>query len=160
MENLFNDFAIKRLSSLKHKNQQMKKIFFNLFLLASLGTLVACSGNSPESAAKNFLKKMHKADFEGAKEYATTDTKSMLSMLESFGARDRILDESKEQGSLNITVVDTQIDGDKAVCKVELKYSDTDKVDTQTIKLIKKDDKWLVNMGKEDSKKEDLKPKN
>jgi len=137
----------------------MKKLFFNLFLLASLGTLVSCSSNSPENVAKNFLKKMHKADFEGAKEYATTDTKSMLTMMESFGAKDKILDESKEKGSLSINVVDTQIDGDKAVCKVELKYADSDEIDKQTLKLIKKDDKWLVNMGKEDSKKEDSKSK-
>jgi len=137
----------------------MKKIIFNLFLLASLSTVISCSSNSPESVAKIFLEKMHKADFEGAKEYATTDTKSMLTMMESFGAKDKILDESKEKGSLSINVVDTQIDEDKAVCKVELKYSDEDKVEEQTLKLIKKDDKWLVNMGKEDSKKEGSKSK-
>ncbi len=135
----------------------MKKTIFNLFLLTTLSLIVSCSGNSPESAAKAFLKKMHKADFEGAKEYATTDTKSLLTTMESFGAGDKILDDSKEQGSLSIKVVDTQVDGDSAVCKVELSYSNSDKVDNQTLKLIKKDGKWLVSMGKEDTKKEDNK---
>ena len=137
----------------------MKKNIFNFLLIASFGFLVSCSGNTPDAAVKSFLTKMYEADFEGAKEFATTDTKSMLTMMESFGAKDKILGESKEKGSLSINVVDTQIDGDKAVCKVELKYSDADKVEEQSLNLEKVDGKWLVNMGKEDSKKEGLAPK-
>jgi len=135
----------------------MKKNILNLFVLISFTAFVSCSSSSPGDVAESFFKKMYAGDFEAAKELATSDTKSMLTMMESFGAKDKMKDELK--GGINIEVTDTEIDGDNATCKLMISDDSGDKKEETTVKLVKEDGKWLVNMGKEDAKKEGMAPK-
>ncbi|WP_289045051.1 DUF4878 domain-containing protein [uncultured Olleya sp.] len=133
----------------------MKKPIFKTLLLACFLVLTACGGGGPEGATINFLEAIYSGDFETAKEYATTDTKSMLTMLESFGAKDQFADKMKET-DIDFEVVDTKIDGDKAVCTVKMSSSKEEKDQDMPINLEKQDGKWLVNMDKESMNKEGM----
>ncbi|WGD34040.1 DUF4878 domain-containing protein [Olleya sp. YS] len=133
----------------------MKKSILKTFLVSCFLVLTACGGGGPESATINFLESMYSGDFETAKQYATTDTKSMLTMLESFGAKDQFADKMKES-EMEFEVVETKIDGDTAVCTVKMSSSEDEKDQDMPINLVKKDGEWLVDMNKESMNKEGM----
>lgn len=130
----------------------MKNFLQPLALILFL-TISSCSGNSPENVAKSFFDNMYSGNFEAAKEYGTTDTKSMLSMMESFGAKDQFKDKMKD-ADVKVEVLETNVDGDAATCKLKISDSKSDKTEEVDVKLKKVDGKWLVDMKKEDTKKE------
>jgi hypothetical protein len=131
----------------------MKNAILKSIVLISCIILASCSSNSPESSALNFMKSFSNGDFETAKEYATTDTKSMLSMLESFGGKDQLEDMSLGKNS-KFKITNTEINGDSAICTIQVKDADGE-VEDLPINLVKKDGEWLVDMNKEDMGKEE-----
>ena len=133
----------------------MKTQIFKTFLISCFFMLTACGGGGPEGATINFLEAMYSGDFEEAKKYATTDTKSMLTMLESFGAKDQFADKMGE-ADIDFEVVETKIDGDKAVCTVKMTSSQEDSDQDMPMNLVKEDGKWLVSMDKESMNKEGM----
>lgn len=133
----------------------MKKSILKTVLLSCFLVLTACGGGEPEGATINFLESMYSGDFETAKKHATTDTKSMLTMMESFGAKDQFADKMGD-ADIDFKVVDTKIDGDKAVCTVKMSSSKEDKDQDMPINLVNKDGKWLVDMNKESMDKEGM----
>ena len=104
--------------------------------------LVACSGNSPKSVAKNFLDAMNKMDFDGAKKYGTEDTGKMLDMLSGFAKM--MPDSAKKEVKTDIT--SEKIEGDKATCT----YKEEGKDGEQIIHLVKENGKWKEAMSKDD----------
>lgn len=133
----------------------MKTQIFKTFLISCFFMLTACGGGGPEGATINFLEAMYSGDFEEAKKYATTDTKSMLTMLESFGAKDQFADKMGE-ADIDFKVVETKIDGDKAVCTVKMTSSQEEGDQDMPMNLVKEDGKWLVSMDKESMNKEGM----
>ena len=134
----------------------MKKSILKIALIFCLAIMSACGSGGPEGAAINFLESMYSGDFETARKYATTDTKSMLTMMESFGAKDQLADKMKDV-DIDFKVIETKIDGDKAVCTIQMSSSAEGEEDKdERINLIKKDGKWLVNMDKEGLNKEGM----
>jgi len=134
----------------------IKRNLVQLGLMAVLFLSFSCSNNSPAAATEAFLNHLYAGEFDQAKEYATTDTKSVLSMMESIGAKDQ-MEDMLDDATFN--VIETTMDGDdKATVTVKVKGKKENQEETQTFNVIKKDGKWLVNMGKEDSSKEGLKP--
>lgn len=133
----------------------MKTQIFKTFLVSCFFMLTACGGGGPEGATINFLEAMYSGDFEEAKKYATTDTKSMLTMLESFGAKDQFADKMGE-ADIDFKVVETKIDGDKAVCTVKMTSSQEEGDQDMPMNLVKEDGKWLVSMDKESMNKEGM----
>ncbi len=128
------------------------KYVLNLCLAAILFfSLASCSNNKPETAAIRFMEAMFDGDFEKAKEYASTDTKSMLSMMESFGVKDQFEDMSDD---LSFKVIKTEIKDDRAICTLEM--NEDGEKEEMPINLIKKEGEWLVDMDKEDMDKEDM----
>ncbi|QXP61608.1 DUF4878 domain-containing protein [Olleya sp. HaHaR_3_96] len=132
------------------KTQILKTILVSCFFM-----LTACGGGGPEGATIKFLESMYSGDFATAKEYATTDTKSMLSMLESFGAKDQFAEKMGE-ADMDFEVVETKIDGDKAVCTVKMTSGKEEGDQNMPINLEKVDGKWLVSMDKESMNKEGM----
>ncbi|MCK0130775.1 DUF4878 domain-containing protein [Flavobacteriaceae bacterium F08102] len=133
----------------------IKKQLGRLVLVAFLLLTFSCSKNTPAAAAEAFLSHLYAGEFNEAKEFSTTDTKSVLSMMESFGAKDQMEDMLVDA---TFNVIETTMDGgDKATVKVQVNDNDGNE-EIQSLSLVKKDGKWLVNMGKEDSPKEGLKP--
>lgn len=120
-----------------------------LFLI----TLTACSSSGPESVATKFFENLNAGNFEEAKKYATTDTKSMLSMMESFGAKDQLEDLNK---NTIFKVIDTKETDNAAVCTLKITDKETGDEEDLSIHLVKKDSEWLVDMNKEQMNKEGM----
>ncbi len=115
----------------------MKKYLMFLCLIAFMGvTLHSCSVKSgPEEVADKFLSHMSKGEFEKASEYATEQTRQMLSLATAF-AEDQFEERGKHE---NLTC---ETDEDKAKCTYLLDG------EQETIDLVYQDGQWLVHQQK------------
>ena len=130
------------------KKIKMKKIVLSFVALAfTIITLIGCGGSKsdPKAVATNFLNARNSLDFETAKKLSTPETGKLLEMLASFSGMmpDSMKNEAKK---IKVSIKDIKEEGDNAT----VTYSESAKPGDQTIKLVKKDGKWLVNMSKED----------
>ena len=130
----------------------MTKHFFRSIALLGMILLVSCSSSGPEQVTRNFIDSMNDGDFEEAKKYATTDTKSMLSMMESFGVKDQLADMTDSEKE-NLDIISTTVNGNTAICKITTGEDGEDEMD---IHLVKQDGEWLVDMDKESMNKEGM----
>lgn len=131
----------------------MKKILVSvLALVLTAAFLISCNKNSPKEVATNWLNCFWHMDYEGAKKLSTDDTKNFIAQLEQFSTV--ISDSSKkEMKKLVITVKDVKENGDKAVATYVM--SDMPGKD-QTLNLVKKNDRWLVQFTKNDKAGADM----
>ncbi len=122
-----------------------------IFALLPLLAFAACSGGGgPEVVAEKFLKAVYTADFEGAKQYCTDETKQTIDFIAAFASEKK--DEMKkadvriEQKSVVIAE-----DGNSAEVEVIVHGAlDIDKGEVieqkeEKLQLVKVDDKWLVD---------------
>jgi hypothetical protein len=117
----------------------------NLLKLAVLAVVIlainACGSktDTPEAVAEKFLNHLNKKEYAKAKELGTDQTKEYLATLESFDSFGG--DQAKKEVKIeNMKCTTTD---DKANCT----YLGDGK--EETIDLVKKDGKWLVDMKKE-----------
>ena len=119
----------------------MKKLIKLSLVAVAIITLVSCGGKSstPEAVAEKFLDHLNKQEYAEAKKLGTEATGEYLDMLASLSE----MAPEEEVETPEITDLTCEENEDKATC--------TYKTDgqTQTINLVKQDDKWLVNMTKE-----------
>ncbi len=125
----------------------MKKIVFSVvaFAFAAL-TIMSCGSKSdPKSVAIAFLNARNSMDYENAKKYGTAETGKMIDMMSSFSSMipDSMKNEAKK---IKVDIKDVKEEGDKAT----VVYSESIKPGDQTLNMVKKDGKWLVNMSKDD----------
>jgi hypothetical protein len=115
----------------------MKKLWNLAIVLVAVVAINACgpNKNSPEYVAETFLKHMNKKEFAEAKKLGTEATVSFL--------------ETKEQDT-SMVAKDVKIEDMKcvvtdgtAICNYKVDGKD------ETINLVKNEDKWLVDMKKE-----------
>ena len=126
----------------------MKKVLFSILAIAMIAiTVVSCgSKNDPKEVALNYLNALKSMDYEGAKKFSTPETGKMLDMLASFSGM--MPDSLKEQAKgIKVTVKEAKEEGDNCV----VKFTSSDKPENEeTLNMVKKDGKWLVNMTKDD----------
>jgi PDZ domain-containing secreted protein len=126
----------------------MKKLLLSIIALVMISmTIVSCgSKNDPKAVALNYLNALKSLDYEGAKKFSTPETGKMLDMLSSFSSM--MPDSMKEQTKkIKIEIKEAKEEGDK--CTV--KFVSSDKPESEEVlNMVKKDGKWLVNMGKDD----------
>lgn len=142
----------------------MKKVLVKITSLVKVGVLscllmvVSCSkeGN-PEGVAEKFLNHVGKFEFSEAKKYCDEKTGSLLDMmggLAGLAKDDELAKEKKENENKKITILKSEIDGEKAT----VFYTDGEEKDKeQKIYLKKVDGQWKVSMNKEDVNKEGMK---
>jgi len=126
----------------------MKKTLLSLMAVALvIVSMISCGSKSdPKGVALNYLNALKKMDYETAKKFGTPETGKMLDMISSFSSMvpDSIKDQAK---NVKIEIKEAKEEGDK--CTV--KFISSDKPDAEeTLDLVKKDGKWLVNMTKDD----------
>lgn len=123
---------------------------FNLFILAAAALfMTACGGSTsegPKEVASKFIKHVNNLEFDKAKAYGTESTNQILDMIAGFAG---MANEKPE--TTGFEILDVKEDGDKATVTYRNEGADAD----ETISLVKKDGKWLVDMNKEDMDKED-----
>jgi len=121
----------------------MKRISAWGLLLALLFFLPACSGGdpssmSPEEVAAAFLDEINDADFNGAKDYATRDSESLLSSFASMAEMGG--DPEVDAGEFEIK--GAEIDGENA----EVTYIQNGS--EQTLRLKQEEGAWKVMFSK------------
>ncbi len=120
----------------------MKNKLFKAACFILLSIFAACStGDSPSDVAELFLKDVNSMKFDEAKKYSTEETAKMLEMMANLMA----MSPTNKFPEKKITILDEVINGNSA----KVKYEQEGK-GIEYIKLVKKDDKWLVSVSKED----------
>lgn len=113
-------------------------------IMAGVGAMLGfagCGAKGPDAVALDVLKTLQsgKATPEYLKEYCTEKTVPLFAMAGAMVAE-------KLKG-VTFSVVDTKIDGDKAV--VTIKQEGGKKPSTEEMKLVKIDGKWKLDVDKE-----------
>jgi len=112
----------------------------SLLVAACTALLVACGGsveNTPEGITKAFVKAMSSKDFEGAKEYCTKGSATIIDGLKGLAAMAPETKLDKEE-------VKCEVNGDKATCK----FCCAEGKSEETYNLVKEDGKWKVEYVK------------
>ena len=113
--------------------------------------IYGCSENNPKTVANNFLTASARMDYATAKKYATPATAQLLDMLSAAG--DLTPDSIKKKMEMSFEIVkDYKRSDTLAIVLYHLKNSDTD----QTLNVVKRDGKWLVNVSKEEFNSREL----
>jgi uncharacterized protein YceK len=126
----------------------MKKVIVSLALVAMAAfVFVGCGSKSdPKEVANNYLSALTKMDYVTAKKYCTEKNIEMLDMMASFTGAipDSMKNKTKES---KITITNVKEEGDNAT----VTFTTSDKPGDNTLKMVKKDGKWLANQSKEDN---------
>ncbi|HRS53894.1 MAG TPA: hypothetical protein P5250_04240 [Bacteroidales bacterium] len=111
-------------------------------MLSAIVVLNACGPkkNSPEYVAETFLKHMYKKEFAEAKKLGTEATVAFLESREK--------DSAMVAKDVKIEDMKCVVNGENAICNYKLDGKD------ETLNLVKTNDKWLVDMKKEQSMNE------
>jgi len=129
----------------------MNRKYFLLCLI--LLFIAGCSKDNPKDVAQKFLSASARMDYDEAKKYATPATAKLLEMLSA--ASDLTPDSVKARMESSFEIVKEYKGGGSdtlAIVLYHMKNSDTD----QTLNLVKRGGKWLVNVSKEEFNSSDL----
>jgi hypothetical protein len=127
----------------------MFRKYFPVCLLVLLFS--SCSKDGPKDVAQKFLSAFARMDFDEAKKYATPATGKLFDMLSA--ASDLTPDSVKKRMESSFEIVKEYKRSDTlAIVLYHIKNSDTD----QTLNVVKRDGKWLVNVSKEEFNSREL----
>ena len=123
-----------------------KYILTMLAIVGSALMLVSCNKGTPKDVAQEWLTAFYHQDYEVAKKISTEETKAMLSTIQGFTGSlpDSVKQKAKK---VVISIKDVKEEGDKAT--VRFMASD-DTNEPPALKLVKQNDKWLVQFSKSD----------
>jgi len=139
-----------KLSLVSTKECTMKIRFIAALasVLLVVGLLASCAGAAatPESVAENFLNALKNSDFDKAMTFSTEDAKGMLGMLKTMTSSltDEQKAEMEKQKAQVVKITKSEANGTDAV---KVFYTMGEQPE-QSIDVIKKDDKWLVDFKK------------
>ncbi|MDO9512479.1 MAG: hypothetical protein Q7J34_12020 [Bacteroidales bacterium] len=113
---------------------------FNMGLVGLFITIIACSSDqTPETVAKKFLEHLNACEYNAARDLGTESTKQYINLLESLGKGQ----DDANLSDKSIVIDQVEMDGDTAIC-----YYSYDKT-YESIRLVKYDKGWLVDIRKE-----------
>ena len=122
-----------------------------IFALLPLLAFAACSGGGgPEVVAEKFIKAVYTADFEGAKQYCTDETKQTIDFIAAFAAEKK--DEMKkadvtiEQKSVVVAEDENSAEVTLIVHgSLDLNKGEVVDAKEEKLQVVKVDGKWLVD---------------
>lgn len=114
-------------------------------LVISTSLMFSCKTNSgdPKMVLSSFMEALAKKDMEAARKLATTDSKTMLDMME-MGMKNEKSTDSKKYDMANMEFGEPKIDGDRATVPVKEKTSG----ETINYALKKENGAWKVAFDK------------
>ena len=120
----------------------MKNLFKFAIALLAVITITSCKdSNTPEKVAEKYLNHIAKKEYDEAKKLATDESAASIDMLKSMDTGKDASKETKKEGKIEGMKCDVQ--GEKATCNYKQDGQD------EKIELVKKGEKWLVEMKKE-----------
>ncbi|HNX08088.1 MAG TPA: hypothetical protein PKL96_10935 [Bacteroidales bacterium] len=119
----------------------MKKLFSLVIAAIVVIAFASCGdkGNTPEAVATKYLNHLSKKEFDEAKKIATEETGQMLDMMKSFAG----VGGAQEAKEVKIENMKCETTEEASVCK----YTNDGK--EESLNLVKKEGKWLVDQKKE-----------
>lgn len=134
--------------------KKFKSLFVLCFVSLSLLFASCKNENTPEAVTEKFVTLIQQGKVTEAKELCDGKTKSILNMVE--GMIEEGLQKAKSEGKKfeGITILSSEIDGDKAVVKYRNNGKDADSEKESSLDLKKIDDVWKVSINKEGANKE------
>lgn len=125
----------------------MKKLLLSFSVLILAGILMTgCNKSTPKDVAKEWLTDFYHQDYDAAKKLSTEETKTMINTLQGFTSA--LPDSVKQKAkAVVITIKSVKEDGNNAT--VTFVASDDTK-EQPPLKLVKQNDKWLVQFSKGD----------
>ena len=125
----------------------MKKYLLSFSVLIISGILmVGCNKSSPKDVAKEWLTDFYHQDYDAAKKLSTEDTKTMINTLQGFTSA---LPDSVKQKAKGVTITIKTVKEEGNTATVTFMASD-DAKEQPPLKLVKQNDKWLVQFSKGD----------
>ena len=97
--------------------------------------------------AREWLTDFYHLDYDAAKKYSTEDTKNMLNVLEGFT---NALPDSTRQRAKSATINIKSLKEDANTATVTFTTSEEPNKEQPPLKLVKQDNKWLVQFTKAD----------
>lgn len=129
----------------------MKRII-SVLSLAVCFFLLSCNKNNPKDVAREWLTDFYHQDYESAKKMSTEETRDMLNTIQGFSGA--LEDSIKEKArKVTIEIKDVKVEGDKAT--VSFRASNAPNQEEPPLKLVRQNEKWLVQFTKSDFKPED-----
>ena len=132
----------------------MKNLQKVLMVLCIMGLMISCGGsgsgggNTPESVAEKYVETLYKGDLDALKKFMCKEEQENmnnakaeeLEMAKYFMAAIK----EKGKGASGFKAIETNLseDGNSATVKVEVNKGE--KTDTEKVKLINEDGKWVV----------------
>jgi hypothetical protein len=127
----------------------MTKKYFSMISFIILFN--SCAKDNPRDVAQKFLSASARMEYDEAKRYATPATSKLLEMLSA--ASDMTPDSVKRRMESSFEIVKEYRRNDTlAIVLYHMKNSDTD----QTLNVVKREGKWLVNVSKEEFNSREL----
>ncbi len=124
----------------------MKNLVLITLAIVIVSFLCRCNlTEGPEKVAEKFMNHLAKKEFDEAKKYGTEKTGKTLDFIKGMSEKAENISKGKDT-DINYADFKADIDGDKASCTFKGKGGKQ-----ESLQLLKKDGKWLVDIGKEDS---------
>lgn len=127
----------------------MKKTVNVIIILALFAILFSCGNKSKvNKTAKGFLTELYKMNYDSAKHYCTEESYGYLDFRKLL---DNYINTEKAPNfdKLNIEINEIKIDGNNAECKYKVTGLNDMTDEEETLNLIFKDNKWLVDLHAE-----------
>lgn len=130
----------------------MKKAFSFLSLVLVALAFASCAKNTPEGVVEEYVSCIQKEDYVGATDLFLFKEEPTDSQREEFASllKDKVgkeIERKKGLDGVEIKNVEMAEDGESAKVSYTMKYGDGSTKDT-TSKLVKKDGKWKIDIGK------------
>lgn len=125
----------------------MKSILSGIIGLSMILGLYSC--NTAERGAKDraqkFVEALDKFDIATAKKYATPESQEYLTLFGDYIAKYP----EKKPPNKNVKILSCELNGDTGICKACCDYKDRE----FELHLVKMNDQWLVDFGKDTQRK-------
>lgn len=126
----------------------MNKVF-SVLSIAFMATIVlaGCTSNSPKPVAEKFLNSFWHMEYKDAKTVSDSATIQMIEMLETMSTT--MADSDRQDAKkISVTVKDEKLINDTSAV---VTYITSEIKEEKTLRLVKKNGKWLVNLTKNDN---------
>jgi uncharacterized protein (UPF0179 family) len=130
----------------------MKKIISGALAILCVLLMVSCSPNTPTSVAEAYLDDLKDGNYKELvdqmhfkKEMTEQDKAELVKMLEDKATK--TLEKKGAIQGYEITSEEISADGNSATVRYTMTYANT-KDENEKVKLVKIEDKWVVDSGK------------